>query len=84
MNITIETGDAQPTNAEWERLLRYLRDQFIDTTAPLETLDCVFISEANMPEEQYENALHDEPVWRTTDDSGFRLWLYANNTDSEG
>jgi hypothetical protein len=83
MQITIDTKDAQPKEADWQRLLDYLSLQFIGGAA-LETLRCVFISEDEMPAEQEANELHDEPVWRTTDDSGFILWLYANGSDSEG
>jgi hypothetical protein len=87
MQITIKTGirTEQPTNEDWERLLRYLRDQFIEAEAgALETLECSHVSPPWRDTEQGEARLDKPPIWRTTDDSGFVLWLYADNTDSEG
>jgi hypothetical protein len=82
--IRIRTPEL-PTVDDWQRLFRYLADQERDTgNEGIEELDCMFVPSAFRPEEQYTNTLYNEPIWRTTDDSGFKLWLYADGSDSEG
>jgi len=85
MQIKIDTWSHAPSDEDWKRLFKYMHDQFIDTAgAALEVLLVRYLPETDRPEEMAEYSLDKDPIWVTTDESGFSLWLYADGSDSEG